>query len=295
MPPDAIVEGGLGISAELAPAKIELRRSMRHKQPSPRASRQTESTELRRDFKPHGHKRKRPGGDVSSAVVPGKGNDANEAGTNRGRSRFRHASYQISARVDDGPCFEEVTVNLDGITASQVQGAQGNAKELRDVLKPIAGELYLGCWQSHWYAVLVLPTDGSTIPGIPLSIFETSLMRRYLPTCYKYAEDRQSIYGWAKDYEDGGPHVHKRRFPVLYIDDDDDLEPGADFVLPSSQSLAWLPVGRLRPFSEYGPKGLSVRGYTTALDFYRKLEAVRVSKTPEKNVSQNFREEDRGT
>ncbi len=230
------------------------------------------------------------GGSAADATVPGKDNDANEGGTNRGRSWFRHTSCQISAGVDDGPCLEEVTVNLDGISTSQ-----GNAKELRDVLKPVAGELYLGCWQSHWYAVLALPTDGSTIPGIPLSIFETSLMRRRVPTCYEYAEDRQSICGWAKDYEDGGLHEHKRCFPVLYIDDDDDLEPGAEFALPSSQSLAWLPVSRLRPFSEYSPKGSSVWGYRTALDFYRKLEAVRVSKTPENKASQNFREEDGGT
>ncbi len=75
----------------------------------------------------------------------------------------------------------------------------------------------------------------------------------------------------------------KRRFPVLYIDDDDEVEPGPDFEVPSSQSLAWLPVGRLRPLSRYSPKGLSVRGYSTALDFHQKLEAMRPEKTLEED------------
>ncbi len=117
----------------------------------------------------------------------------------------------------------------------------------------------------------MLPTDGSTIAGIPLSIFETLLVRRRIPACYEYAGDRQSISGWARGYEDGGIHASKRRFPVLYIDDDDELEPGEDFELPSAQSLAWLPVGRLRPFSRHGPKGSSARGYRAALSFYQKL------------------------
>ena len=71
----------------------------------------------------------------------------------------------------------------------------------------------------------------------------------------------------------------KRRFPVLYIDDDDEVEPGEDFEMPSSQSLAWLPVNRLRPFSKYSPKGLSFRGYSTALKFDRKLEAARLGES----------------
>ena len=71
----------------------------------------------------------------------------------------------------------------------------------------------------------------------------------------------------------------KRRFPVLYIDDDDKVEPGADFEVPYSQSLAWLPVNRLRPFREYSPKGLSVRGYSTALKFHQKLEAARLGES----------------
>ena len=76
----------------------------------------------------------------------------------------------------------------------------------------------------------------------------------------------------------------KRRFPVLYIDDDDEVEPGEDFKVPSSQSLAWLPVNRLRPFSEYSPKGLAVRGYGTALKFHRKLEAARLGESAKKDA-----------
>ena len=72
------------------------------------------------------------------------------------------------------------------------------------------------------------------------------------------------------------------------------MEPGADFEVPS-QSLAWLPAGGLRPFSQDGPEGLPVRGYRTALNVYRKLEAMRLDRTPEKNVPPHLLEDNRGT
>ncbi len=291
---DVIEEGGLSHSADQAPIKIKLRQSTRNRRPPQRVSLHPESAEPR-DAEPRGQKRKQPAqyGTHGRVIMPRKDDEANESGDNRGRSRSRRAS-RISQRVNHSPCLDKVTVNLDSIT-SQLQGSQGKATESGYITNPVAGELYLGRWQSHWYAILVLPIDDSTIPGIPLSIFETSLARRHIPVCYRYAEDRHSISGWAKDYEDGGPHVSKRRFPVLYFDDDDEVEPGAEFEVPSSQSLAWLPVHRLRSFSKYGPKGLSVRGYSTALNFYQKLEAMRLGKTPEENVPPHLREKNRGT
>ena len=120
-----------------------------------------------------------------------------------------------------------------------------------------------------WYAVVLLPIGDFETLGMLGTIADTELTK-HIPVCY--SSDKKSISGWAEGYESGGPSVTKRKFPVMWFDDDQTMPLEGDFKIPLGNYFAWLPAGRLRAFGAYGPDSRPVRGYDSAKSFSERLK-----------------------
>ncbi|KAJ9133164.1 hypothetical protein NKR23_g10933 [Pleurostoma richardsiae] len=164
-------------------------------------------------------------------------------------------------------------------------------KPFDGVTDPVVGELYLGYWRSRsrssssgWYAVVLLPLGDFEAVGISGSISETRLAKGHIPICYISDKKTRTILGWAERFEDGGPDVAKRKFPVMYFDDDQAIPSDGLLPMPSPDSLAWLPADQLRPFGQYGPEDLPARGYDATLSFLEMRAAARVASQQREEV-----------
>jgi hypothetical protein len=129
--------------------------------------------------------------------------------------------------------------------------APGAAPEqtFKGITNAVAGELYRGFWRSsrQWYVVMVLGWGHQLVCGmdkdlqsIGLTVAKGRSARVSVPKCYVLDDAGTSIADWAPGYEDGGPLVHKRNFPVLFFDNE--------------RSVAWLPAKALAPFDPDDPR-----------------------------------------
>lgn len=79
------------------------------------------------------------------------------------------------------------------------------------------GDVYLVWEQSEdWSAVLLLPINNPNNDSLAAT-FENLGLPANPPTCYMF-DRRSNTYKWRRGYEDGGPHVTKRFYPVMYFD-----------------------------------------------------------------------------
>jgi hypothetical protein len=97
---------------------------------------------------------------------------------------------------------------------------QKQIKTFTGITDPIAGELYLGYWSKDRskYGVLVLPWGDLSTVGLGGTLATTNLLAKNVPKCYNVDRSTQKIIGWAKGYEDDGPLITRREFPVMYFD-----------------------------------------------------------------------------
>ncbi|KAH8659982.1 hypothetical protein BX600DRAFT_438213 [Xylariales sp. PMI_506] len=158
------------------------------------------------------------------------------------RSRQRQIDVEEDANESSEHSEEDVAVKDQKKTTKR--------RGFRGILDPVVGGVYQVFWKpsKSWYAALVLPTGPFAAVGISGSIGETALVKRRIPTCYRsvYDASRGVSYEWTEGYEDGGPNVAKRRFPMLYFDDDLDIPIDGEFKLPAKNLLAWVPAMSLR-------------------------------------------------
>lgn len=116
---------------------------------------------------------------------------------------------------------------------------------------------------------------------LPLGSFQPPLaiegsiknLRLKPPVCYQRQEDGTST--WAKGYEDEGANIQKRKFPVMWFGDNQEI-PTDDklFVIPP-HTLSWLPAADLRRFDTHGPDGKPVSSHKSAAKFAEWLKAKR--------------------
>ncbi|CAJ2504638.1 Uu.00g120320.m01.CDS01 [Anthostomella pinea] len=108
---------------------------------------------------------------------------------------------------------------------------------------PKVFHIYHGHWRDddQVYPVMILGWGDQTEGGLQRNsnLADTGLLHKDSspPKCYIYSDD--AIVGWAPGYEDGGPKVKLRRFPVMFFDD--------------GQTVAWIPARDLSKFPLYKP------------------------------------------
>lgn len=107
------------------------------------------------------------------------------------------------------------------------------------LLDPIPGNIYTVRWgkAKKCWAALLLPTENLKSVGISMTLGDLELTDP-VPDCYTYDEDTGGL-DWADGYEEGGAHVDKRKYPVLYFDQRD---------FPRRAQSDWVKADKLEPY-----------------------------------------------
>ncbi len=127
---------------------------------------------------------------------------------------------------------------------------QEKPKCFEGVTEPTVGEIYRVWYKPKhaYYSALMLPTGSFDPVGMAGGISETGLAS-CVPACYHSARKTKVILGWAEGYEDGGPRVHRRRFPMMFFDDNLIIPLEGDLGIPEGKLFSWVFAKDLRPFN----------------------------------------------
>ncbi|SPO05195.1 uncharacterized protein DNG_07881 [Cephalotrichum gorgonifer] len=127
--------------------------------------------------------------------------------------------------------------------------ASRRRRDFLGVTDPVVGAIYRGYWAKarNWYGVLVLPRskffDDPSFESLNLpEELAGTYLSDHIPDCYhssKQSEDGvRTLIDWEDGFEDGGPFVSERQFPVLFFDGR----------TPSEDSVGWLTSRDLEQF-----------------------------------------------
>ncbi|KNB18125.1 hypothetical protein FOXG_15758 [Fusarium oxysporum f. sp. lycopersici 4287] len=125
--------------------------------------------------------------------------------------------------------------------AHSSEGPQTRSTQFLTGIDPQPGEVYTTFWKEtkRFYAILVLPWGSFRPFGWDMNLKDnTGLLRKNIPTCYKYDHVTEKVE-WAELYRPGGKYHHKRKYPVMYIDAP---------VFPWECAVGWVPVNEFHPY-----------------------------------------------
>lgn len=161
-------------------------------------------------------------------------------------------------RLTGGPSQESPR---DSSAATKKKPKPPPLKAIPDSNVPQECKFYQGLWRANkkWYMLIILPIrpDGSlTEVGLREKLQETDLMGN-IPKCYRVDRVSLQIKGWQPAYEDGGPKVAKREYPVMFFDS------------YHKHSVGWLSAQRLRAVDlDNPPDDIEKRGLSIAREWY---------------------------
>ncbi|KAI0836440.1 hypothetical protein F5Y06DRAFT_298493 [Hypoxylon sp. FL0890] len=136
-----------------------------------------------------------------------------------------------------------------GVELGTPSSHQKSLDSWNGITDPKTFHIYYGHWKGtghrkgsdQIYPVMILGWDRQNGSGLKdTDLNDTGLLKKNSqpPNCYIYDSNR--IVGWAPGYEDGGPKIRLRKFPVMFFDE--------------SQTVAWLPARDLMEFPLYKRK-----------------------------------------
>ncbi|KAF4454657.1 hypothetical protein F53441_2891 [Fusarium austroafricanum] len=106
---------------------------------------------------------------------------------------------------------------------------------------PVVGEVYAARYPKSRYIYPVF-----VLPWTSFDHFKwKAALLKLTPVCYLYNKKLdQRPQGWAEGYEDGGPLVNERQYPVIYFD-------GKPF--PDQCDVGWVPISDMKAFNPDNP------------------------------------------
>ncbi|KAH6976812.1 hypothetical protein EDB80DRAFT_826638, partial [Ilyonectria destructans] len=145
--------------------------------------------------------------------------------------------------------------------ALPTDGSNQQVTDVEVITEPIPGEFYLAYRKGSTdrCPVLLLPLGHLDNVGVPDAVEILGLIDN-VPACYVYNQSVNDLV-WQDGYEDDGPLVAKRQFPVMYLD-------GLEF--PNRGLVGWVGAEDLRPFDVQGSDSSLVRQCNSVRDFLRK-------------------------
>lgn len=161
-------------------------------------------------------------------------------------------------RLTGGPPQE---IRIDSSGNPKKKPKPSPLKPVPDIMVPQECKFYQGFWRAtkKWYMLIILPirTDGNLSEvGLREKLQETDLMSN-IPKCYRVDRISLQIKGWQPAYEDGGPKVAKREYPVMFFDS------------YRKHSVGWLSAQKLRAVDLDNPsEDIDRRGLSIAREWY---------------------------
>ncbi|KAF4997711.1 hypothetical protein FDECE_12018 [Fusarium decemcellulare] len=125
-------------------------------------------------------------------------------------------------------------------------------------VRPTPNEVYVAYWpmSKSWFAVLVLSFDDVEKFGLIGS----------MPPCYDFNKHTGQVE-WKQGYEDDGPLVVEREFPVIFLDGANALDKGA---------IGWVAAKDLQSFDNEGSQASLIPHYDSVRAFIRNRRAPSV-------------------
>lgn len=183
--------------------------------------------------------------------------------------------FRASAReVGEEPEQVEQSASHDPRASTPpTQARQEKPEAFGGIMEPTVGEIYCVWYKPGraYYAALMLPTGSFEPVGIAGDIAKTGLIT-YVPACYRKLEKK--ILGWTHDYEAGGCRVHRRKFPMMYLEDHLNVPLDGEFLIPKKNIFSWVRAKDMRPFDLDSSECQSVRGFRAAQAYCKRMEAI---------------------
>lgn len=153
---------------------------------------------------------------------------------------------------------------------------QEDIQEDNGITDAVVGEVYRAYWKpsKSWYAAVVLPIGKFESVTLRGSILETGLVK-HIPVCYRSDSRTKAIMGWAQDYQNGGPKVKNRKFPVMYFDEGLEIPSKGELTIPDKNLLSWVSAKNLMSLDLQDPESRLVQGFQSALDYVARLKTIR--------------------
>ncbi|KAH8880497.1 hypothetical protein GQ53DRAFT_536771 [Thozetella sp. PMI_491] len=151
---------------------------------------------------------------------------------------------------------------------------------VRAVRTPQPGDLYrvMGCVIGRERlpcVVLVLPIGDFGQIGIAGRLADTGLLNspQHVPSCFRLNQSTRSIEGWAPDYQDGGPRVEERFYPVMCFISSASFAkngPAGGTPMAQVQPYNWAHARDLLPVDLDNENSLALWGFEAARQFRQK-------------------------
>ncbi|KAI8628399.1 hypothetical protein F5Y19DRAFT_136947 [Xylariaceae sp. FL1651] len=202
-------------------------------------------------YKPVGHSRNRVAQKKARVAVASSSPD-DSAVTNvtrnvSGRSNQEEGALETVKRKGTTPSASIYRESALSSCERTPRTSLDNSTEM--IVDPKIFHIYYAYWKpaDRVWPVMVLGWDDQTAGGLKGDLFGTGLLNKKPkpPTCYIYKDGtmnnatNNAIIGWAAGFEDGGPKVKQRKFPVMFFDE--------------NQSVSWISAQDLSKFPLYEP------------------------------------------
>ncbi|KAK5625932.1 hypothetical protein RRF57_001648 [Xylaria bambusicola] len=141
--------------------------------------------------------------------------------------KSKEGARSTTQQISDNPnCAREANAISQGVSPLKARkNAPKTSKEIITNPKPF--HVYNCFWSPErcLYPVMILGWDDQTPGGLDFNLAGTGLLdkrRSKVPRCYVYKDidsvTNGAIIGWSQGFEDGGPKVKLRKFPVMFFD-----------------------------------------------------------------------------
>lgn len=175
------------------------------------------------------------------------------------KERARSHNAEVQEKLDNGykPCNRlEAKMKAKRLALSDRAShippkPKASARtKCHSIIKPKPFHVYYCYFEKQYWACLILGWD-KQMDGCPYkTLEETRLFRKKAqpPECYLHTSKK--ILGWEEGYEDGGPKIDLREFPIMYFDGKNHVgwAPAMDL---TKMDLMAAPKGEEYPESSY--------------------------------------------
>ncbi|KAI2603737.1 hypothetical protein GGR54DRAFT_455885 [Hypoxylon sp. NC1633] len=185
-------------------------------------------------------------------------------------SESEHSDFLQCKRLRSGRQVNASTPEPSPVPVPQEKEQRGAFK---GVVSPDIGGIYkIQPTHGPGYAAVVLPTGDFDVPGISMSLRATRLWN-YIPSCYEYNMWKE-IIGWKKGYEDDGPRVTDRKFPVMRFDRLSSIPLEGRFTAAKTD-FRWVAAKNIRPLDVEANIARTTGGYKMAKRFMDRMNLFR--------------------
>ncbi|KAI0382534.1 hypothetical protein F5Y04DRAFT_252872 [Hypomontagnella monticulosa] len=193
------------------------------------------------------------------------------------RKRKRH-DFRIETLDSDEHSDFSQTIRAQRKKKTNIKGSKPQhsrrklkKKSLDFVTDPQVGEI-VKVQLGPFNTAVILPTGDFDEIGISNSIRNTTLGNS-IPSCYMWDRRNMEIFGWKPDYDDDGPRVADRKFPVMFLDTIAQIPLKGEFT-GAGADFGWVSAKDIRRIDPSSTGYSALTGHANAKKFSDRLKLL---------------------